>query len=565
MSGLLIVPNYMPALDQNGRPYNGAAMYFYLDGTTTPTTVYQDASLTVPHANPVVSDNAGVFPLIYASATVPVTVTVTTPTGIPLETYENIYPSSAIPGVPLTVPTRTAMKAISPLVFKSVVLTEAGRQGTFVAIAGSPPRTDTQEGVYVVSNTSGWYWSRIYAPSAYPSVTVFGALGGTNNDTVAVQASIDVLDGVDLSLTGSITGWTFGGITLANNQKMTANTKARVTSTAQVGGYVVRVRAFGIGTYAVIENLQFDLAAADDASTAIRFGTGTASVFGARIRGCDFLNCGRAIGDEVHATNYVVDLQITDCIFYFTRDLQVYFRRTRGFITLRDVRVDHTYNTGQVTWGAFRFDDLIGLELEKMEVTGPVQPTGIYQSAAVGLFLLGTGNGTATVFMTRVEIDNTRGPGIVIQNIQNVYAINTCVYQNLGTAIDLQSVSNASFANTTVVGGVGLTGAPASANGVSMSSCTNVKFSNLDTRNCTGDGNVMVSCTDCTIDGGFSGGNTGYGYRENTAATRNIRSNVRSIGNTAGSLLQIGTNSATVNWTPNTGTFTASTVGAATI
>jgi hypothetical protein len=329
--------------------------------------------------------------------------------------------------------------------------------------------------------------------------------------------------------------------------------------------YVFRVTSFDVGAYSLIERIQFDLTAADVASTAIRFATSTQIVFGQRIQNCDFLNCGRAIGDEVHATNYVVDLQITDCIFYFTRDLQVYFRRTRGFITLRDVRVDHTYNTAQVTWGAFRFDDLIGLELEKLEVTGPVIPAGTYQSTAVGLFLLGTGSGTATVFLTRVEIDNTRGLGTVIQNIQNIYAINTCIYQNLGTAIDLQSVSNASFANTTVVGGVGLTGAAANANGVSMSSCTNVEFANLDTRNCTGDGNVMVSCTDCTIDGGFSGGNTGWGYRENTAATRNIRSNVRSIGNTAGSLLQIGANSATVNWTPNTGTFTASTVGAAAV
>lgn len=48
----------------------GAKAYFYVSGTSTPATVYQNASLTTPHAVPVVADAAGVFAPIYLDSSV---------------------------------------------------------------------------------------------------------------------------------------------------------------------------------------------------------------------------------------------------------------------------------------------------------------------------------------------------------------------------------------------------------------------------------------------------------------------------------------------------------------
>lgn len=96
MSGLIIVPNYMPALDTNGRPIPGALMWFYLNNTTTLTTVYADAELSVPLSNPVVADSSGVFPLIFAASDMLFTVAVTTSDGSPLVTYDNIQSSSGV-------------------------------------------------------------------------------------------------------------------------------------------------------------------------------------------------------------------------------------------------------------------------------------------------------------------------------------------------------------------------------------------------------------------------------------------------------------------------------------
>ncbi len=51
LSGLAILP--------------GAKVYYYATGTTTPQNTYQDIDLTIPHANPVVADGAGLLPVIY--------------------------------------------------------------------------------------------------------------------------------------------------------------------------------------------------------------------------------------------------------------------------------------------------------------------------------------------------------------------------------------------------------------------------------------------------------------------------------------------------------------------
>lgn len=51
--------------DENGLLASGAKAYFYYAGTSTPLTVFQDSTLSVPHAIPVVANSLGVFAPIY--------------------------------------------------------------------------------------------------------------------------------------------------------------------------------------------------------------------------------------------------------------------------------------------------------------------------------------------------------------------------------------------------------------------------------------------------------------------------------------------------------------------
>lgn len=58
-TGSLMPVPVLQFFDGNGDPLAGGLLYAFLAGTTTPATVYQDASLTTPHSNPVVLDAAG--------------------------------------------------------------------------------------------------------------------------------------------------------------------------------------------------------------------------------------------------------------------------------------------------------------------------------------------------------------------------------------------------------------------------------------------------------------------------------------------------------------------------
>lgn len=67
-AGIIVLPQYMPARDRNGRLVSGALMGVYLNRTTTKTSVYSDSSLSTPLANPVVADSSGRFPIMWTEA-----------------------------------------------------------------------------------------------------------------------------------------------------------------------------------------------------------------------------------------------------------------------------------------------------------------------------------------------------------------------------------------------------------------------------------------------------------------------------------------------------------------
>ena len=70
MAGQLLSKPIFNIEDANGDPVSGGKAYFYLTGTTTPATVYTDALLSTPAANPVVANSAGRFAPIYLDRSV---------------------------------------------------------------------------------------------------------------------------------------------------------------------------------------------------------------------------------------------------------------------------------------------------------------------------------------------------------------------------------------------------------------------------------------------------------------------------------------------------------------
>lgn len=67
-AGVIVVPSLFPARDRNGRLVAGALMEVRVDLSPGLATVYADAGLTTPLANPVTANGSGVFPLVWAEA-----------------------------------------------------------------------------------------------------------------------------------------------------------------------------------------------------------------------------------------------------------------------------------------------------------------------------------------------------------------------------------------------------------------------------------------------------------------------------------------------------------------
>jgi hypothetical protein len=76
------------ALDTTGRPISGAHLRFFLTGTTTPVTVYQNATLVTPHPTPVPCDAAGRAPDIYFSGSAVLKMTIADAADVPIRTID---------------------------------------------------------------------------------------------------------------------------------------------------------------------------------------------------------------------------------------------------------------------------------------------------------------------------------------------------------------------------------------------------------------------------------------------------------------------------------------------
>ena len=74
------------ALDANGLPVAGARARFFLSGTSTPATTFQNVGLTVPHPPEIVANGSGIFPPVY-TPTPELRMTVTDPEGVMLPGY----------------------------------------------------------------------------------------------------------------------------------------------------------------------------------------------------------------------------------------------------------------------------------------------------------------------------------------------------------------------------------------------------------------------------------------------------------------------------------------------
>lgn len=237
-----LTPLYRWPVSYNGTPASGAKLNTYLSGTTTPASVYTDVALTTPHANPVVADSLGVFPVIYL-AQVSYRFEVTTSTGVV------IYPAQDnISAAGATLPSTVTVQGVAgeTLVAGNVVWLSDGSGSTtagrwyktdstntysstlpaIIGIAGAAIATAATGSIYVngqVTGLTGLTAGTSYYVSATPggltsSAPANSRLVGVADSTTSLVLRANILN-IPIPVTQGGTGLT----TLTANSLMAGN------------------------------------------------------------------------------------------------------------------------------------------------------------------------------------------------------------------------------------------------------------------------------------------------------------------------------------------------------
>lgn len=199
MAGIIATEPWWTILDANGNPVSGAKIYVYDAGTSTPFVVYQDAALTVPHAQPAVADSAGRITIylppqssvkvaIYTSGSVLIRETdpITTPDlGAALETALDTFRQAFIawPG--------SDSAALTGTTYPSGLTNAARAPGTGLFTLTQSVDVLLEATIWV--EAGGVATVALFATSAPDTPIPFTALTTTNADGAVVQSSVVTL------------------------------------------------------------------------------------------------------------------------------------------------------------------------------------------------------------------------------------------------------------------------------------------------------------------------------------------------------------------------------------
>lgn len=391
------------------------------------------------------------------------------------------------------------------------------------------------------------------------SVMDFGAKGdGVTDDSAAFNAALAASNLVIVPYTSA--GYVIANIDLNAGKRLIGESRVQLLCTAAT---CFNVKCYSISLPAEISGFTINMNGSPTNSVAVLFKTSAGVVYNFRSKDMCFMYCYGAYSDEVTAATYVVDALFEDINCIYTKGRQITLNRSRGFITFRDTRIDHTLNTWPVTWGGFYATDVVGLELEKFDVVGPVpsQTPSVYQPSSVAIRIIGAGQGKASVWLRRVLVDNTMGLGMQLGNLFNVFGVDVTIFQNLGQNLLLEDVTESQFVNLKSQGGVGLTNPASGASGITLNRCKMITMTSVSALYNTGNGITINDSEDVHISSAYFTHNVSSGVSIIGVSKRCTIHNFSSVFNTLNSAIIAGASNALLSYYPQSGNLVDKTVG----
>jgi len=183
MAALSVLVPFPVFSDRDGQPVDSGSIYIGIanqNPVTNPIQVYYDAELSISASQPLIT-SGGYF---YRNGT---------PTNVYVDDYAYsitvndskntlIYTNPMVLNNALPLVTLAELPDVPPSAGSVAFVTDVGREGQFICRAGNPP-SDPLQGIYVDSNTVGFYWERVWdGINAIPEW--FGAISNSNSGTI---------------------------------------------------------------------------------------------------------------------------------------------------------------------------------------------------------------------------------------------------------------------------------------------------------------------------------------------------------------------------------------------
>lgn len=383
--------------------------------------------------------------------------------------------------------------------------------------------------------------------SAWISVRNFGAVGdGVTNDTNAFLFALATGKKVWVPYTS--TGYSFGTdfINLDDGQQLEGESYVKIKGT---GSKLVRL--INYDKPARLSNLTLDMDGASAGSKAVVAGISSAVVWRTEMFDLVFDNCYTAIGTESHATNYVVDWKFRNIEILHPKGTSIDIPRSRGFIQLHQVFVDHTLSgTPTQTGPAIQFADYQGLEFNQVDYVGAaVSGSGTFDANVIGIKITSVGAAAGFgryVWLNRTRAEGSLGYGIQLLSIPFLHLNEVESHGGLGHGIYAESCTLVSGQDVNVRGVNDGSGGAAGSNGLFLNGCSQWTISNLMFDNCLGSGLTLTNTTNCLFSTCRSENNTRYGIEETGTSNGNIIVPYYPNGNTIGTHVLVGSTSRVI-------------------
>gem|GEM_PF-4811109 len=406
-------------------------------------------------------------------------------------------------------------------------MTEANREGEFVLKAGSPPVTDTREGIYVTSNVIGYYWQRIFIGAA--NAFWFGALAnGTTDDAPVIKDALlivrDLLLPARLS-DGQLADYRFAStITLTNGNCLKGeSSRTKISLSPLLAADIFHY----VGTQITVKDL-------------LVYGNRTQTNYLHKFR-TDLINCSvididnvwsdgcAGIFSDANALFSLTNLTVTKCTNTGVTARSIDFRDALAFIFFKRVAFDYVgvTNASSNMYAVFMANNE-GAIFEDVDILGG---TKVGFAGRDGFRF----ENCRAVWLTRCMADHMGGWGFVISDCDYVY-FTTCT-SSLCNKDQFYINTNSRWITATncyAGGSAGETGAIAGVHGWLVENSVQVAVNGGTVSNCTGKAIVTSG-----------------------AATRFVGTGVAMIDNAGGNYTLGSTMSHLVGCTKSDGSLTA--------